>query len=68
MLNPIPAGDVGVVGPFFEIAQKVKVCGFSSFLTFLTHAPHYWLKAGLLYQLPESSDKLPECLILPLQN
>ena len=40
------------------------------FFTFLTNSCSLtlWLKAGVLYLLPESSGLLPECLILPLSG
>ena len=40
--------------------------GLFKFFTFLTNTcPHFRLKAGILYLLPESSGILPKCLILP---
>ena len=73
-VNPIPVGwGWGVPGnpppPTFVFEDNSKRIGvrlytFFYFSNYL--APHFRLKARLLYLLPESSGILPECLILPL--
>ena len=65
-------GGVNPLDPFTKTQKlfennKFKFSVFSNYL-YNIHIPHFKLKTGLLYLLPQSSGILPKCLILPIPD